>query len=1521
MRAPDFRGCAIADRSVTVKLDADVRQFVAAMAKAEAAAKSLRDSLGKAASINVNADTRAAAAAIQSLQREVDRLNGTRATVRADVDSAQAQAQVAELRRRLEELSSRRIGVDLDAGAARSELSSIQRELERLNATSADPKVRVDSASALAQLRAVQSQMSSVSGKSARVKVDADIGGALAGIATVAAALAALPSAVSIGVGVAGLGAAFGVAAVGAAGFASVAIPSLGRINEALKQAETASGGAGGAIKSAGQKAAEAAASALRLAEAQDRVKDSAQAVKQAQQSVRDAVSDVRSAQQDAARAAEDAADRQAQAAARIADAERSVQDAHRATQRAIEDLTRAREAARERIEDLALATERGALSEERAQISIARAQAELARINADPKASGLDKQDASLRLREAELALKEIQERNGDLAKEREESDKKGVEGSDEVVAAKERILDAQRAEADAERALGQARAESARAARDGAREVADAQSKIAEAQRKVADAQQAVIKAERDHLRAVQALKVEQLQQKAALDQVGSSSGGAATKMAKLSAAERALAKDIKKFQDEYVAWQRSLQPDVFPVIEKGLDVLRVGMDRATPLVKGGAEGLGLFADAAKKALQSKEWTAFFDDLGAKAPHAIEGLGNAAINVAGGLRGVIEAFLPFTGQMTDWVESISKDFEDWGTNLKDSDGFKQFLAYAAEQGPKVAEVLHNIATFAGSIFQAGANVGPGVLDFLVHLSEKIASLDPAQIEAVAKGVGLIFAAMKLGASLKIAGLLALAEVLGSMSAGQIQALAIAIAAVVGAVKGYQIFKTVADFMGGFASKVGAAADVAGGASSKFGALGAVFKGGVIAAAVAGTVLAADSLNDALDGLNPNVDKLTKGLGDFGKGGRPAAELLDQLGPKAQSVVGRFESFADSAQRLASNNPLAKIADSITGFIDSNFGVQLDGGRQAIDNLDKSLATMVANGHGEEAAGAFNRLAKQAIDAGTPVEKLKELFPEYAASMDGIPATTGEVGSAIETLGGHVDGTQKALGEAAQRMADFKASIDTFNGQTDVAKGVRDLEKAYGDTRSAIEAAHGKMELTPGVVGRQRDAVITARDAFAGLVDKVRSSADAQGALARDTTTARDRVLEQLEPLMKLAGGNKTARDQVIELAKAYGISEDDARKAAKGGQDLVEVLAKLKSKDIHVGADVKPAQEAVDNFIKLNSGRKIPLSVYTKNSQLAAGAIMRYAAGGLQRFAEGGRATPAPHIASSPTILYGEGRAPEAFIPYDPAYRDRATALLGQVASDFGLQVFNAQAGKQVDSLTGTLKETQYNVGSSLSQATSMLSSTLGDAGTLTSTVASVGTVGEQMSATWAAGAQTVSTAVVGVNEAIGISSDMIVKSNEKVKDAAVTVADVLAKATAAILSAAKGGSSKGGSAGSGKGSQGSTNVPAPGSSSSLNSSNSVAGDYGLYGMTGSNPDAALMTNYSRVSAPQQVVVVPTARIASPVGTDTAGGSGAGSGGGYQPVVVQGDLVVKDRGDADYMADRLYFKQTSRG
>ncbi|MFI7113951.1 hypothetical protein ACIBK9_47075 [Nonomuraea sp. NPDC050227] len=1439
----------MADRTVTVRLDADVKPYMSALAKAEAATKRLRDAMS--GDLKVDADTRAATAQIQALQREVDRLSGKRTTVSADADTARAQAELDELRRRLDELNVRRVmNVDLDDGAARSELGSIQRDLERLNATSADPKVRVDSAAALAQVRTIQSEMARVDGRSAKVKVDADVSGALRNIAIVAAALASLPSAVSIGVGVAGLGAAFGAAAAGAAGFAAVAVPGISRVTDALKQAETAGGGAGGAMKSAAQKAAEAASAALRLAEAQDRVTDSAQAVKSAQQAVRDAMAGVRSAQQDAARAAEDAADRQAQAAARIADAERSVQDAHRATQRAIEDLTRARERAQERIEDLALATERGALSEERAQLSIRRARAELQRILNDPKASALDKEDAALRLREAELSLREIQERNGDLAKEREEADRKGVEGSDEVVAAKERILDAQQREADAERALADARAESARAARDGARDVADANTRVADAQRKVADAQQALVKAQRDHLRAVQALKVEQLQQKAALEQTGGAAGGAASKMAELSAEEKKLAAAIKSFQEDYLAWQRSLQPDVFSVIEKGLDVLRVGMDRATPLVKGGAAGLDRFADSAKKALESKEWTNFFDDLGRRAPDAIAGLGNAAINVAGGLRGIVEGFLPYTGPLTDWVESITQDFEDWGTNLKDSPEFKEFLAYAAEQGPKVAEIVRNIAEFIGNVAAAGGQLGPGVLDFFVSLSEKLASLQPAQVEAIAKGVAAIFTAAKLGTTLKLGGFVLLADVLSKMSPGQIQALAIAIVATVSAVKGYQAVTGAVEWWQTLSGSLDKAGKSAEGAKGRFSGLSGTLKAGGMAAVLAAVAVVADKVGDALSGLNPDIDGLAKQMASLAQQSRPAAAQLNVFGSNLDTlagdmarsgtwfapVVGQFESLGDTVGRLTSSNPFAQLTTEVASMASSVTGdlYSMDTGRQRLENFDKTLTQMVQSGNSKQAAALFNELAKQAGLAGGDVDKLRALLPGYSSAAAAAQQATAPTGDALKDLGNSADG-------AATNVDTLRSAISQLTSLTATAMQSEINYKRAVDDAAASIRENGRAHDTNSEAGRRN------REALIGLAEKANAY--------------RDALIEQGTPLDEVTRKVGAQRDSFIGLAEKMGFSRKQAE----------ELATKLGLIPGNVKTDVKTpgGKEALDLIreyekkLRELDGKTITTTIREyyirkqENLKARAGGIFAYAEGGIQRFAAGGRSTP-PNMATGPTILYGEGADQEAFIPYEQRYRSRAIDLLSQVASDFGLEVYSAQASQQVQSLTSAIDATSMQVGTGLTGAVSALQATLGQAGSLTSSISQVGASAEQLDQSWLAGSQVIGDSI----NLLGAGVDGLSGS---VYELTQTMAAIGSKGAVGASAKKTTGSLKGKSGGFVEGNQ--PKKPAGGM---------VSGSQPVSGYASSGP-----VNASKVSKPQQI----SGSYGGLGGSYGAGSNGSGS------------------------------------
>jgi chemotaxis protein histidine kinase CheA len=325
--------------------------------------------------------------------------------IELDAESTEAQRKIQDLRTRIETLSGKTVGIDIDAATAQAEVVALQRELEALDGQDVSVDVRADIAAALAQLAAAESALSGLDKQVARPKVDVDIAGAMAAIGTITAALgalAAIPVGASLAAGVGALTAPLAAAGAGFAGLAAVAGPSIGRINEALKEQEKATQAASGATRSATQVAAQ-----------------------------------------------------QAQQAFSLEQAERRIVEAKKTAQSAEEELTRARQDARRAVEELRLAVQDAALSEESAALSVEEARQRLAEVEADPKATDLQRRRAELSVRQAEQAHQRAIARSKELKSEQKAADKAGIEGSEQVKAAKDRLAQAEQRVKDAQTQL----------------------------------------------------------------------------------------------------------------------------------------------------------------------------------------------------------------------------------------------------------------------------------------------------------------------------------------------------------------------------------------------------------------------------------------------------------------------------------------------------------------------------------------------------------------------------------------------------------------------------------------------------------------------------------------------------------------------------------------------------------------------------------------------------------------------------------------------------------------------------------------------------------------------------------------------------------------------------------------------------------------------------------------------------------------------------------------------------------
>ncbi|WP_326826450.1 NlpC/P60 family protein [Streptosporangium sp. NBC_01756] len=725
-------------------------------------------------------------------------------TVRARADTAQASSGLELLRREAQRLSGQSVTVSAsaDTASASSGLAAVLAEIGRVNGQSARVQVDADTGSANAQLALTDAEITRLDGRTAHARVDVDVAGALAGIATVTAALAAIPIAATAALGAGALGGVLASAGAGLAGLAAVAGPSLGRINEALKEQEKNALGAAGGLSTAAAAtrnlAVEAAQAQIRqlqaanaadqLRSAQDRVKDAAQGVTQAKQRLSSAVAA--------------AAQAQSAAAERAGRAERSLADAQRGALKAQTDLNKARQQAAKDLQSLAQRARGNALDQREAALDVADAQKELTAAQKKGNPEAIER--ASIAYERATIRVEELKAEQQQLAEEQA----KGIEGNDRVVAAKEAVESANARVIDQERELAQAYAESGKAGEEAAKRVAEARQAVKDAEGRVDDAKRAVEAQKRQ-------IKIAELQEKirkaqeadAAKRQADAAKRAAAAaaatqakstqKTAELSPAEAAAAKQIKAFQESYKKFQQDLAPSFLPVITGGLKLIKQMFEPLTPLIKGTSGALVGLEKAAGKALGKKEWTQFFGELSKQAPTAITGLGKSFGSIVTGVAGVIKAFLPFVPTIVGGIEKAAAAFGTWGKNLGESQGFKDFVEFAkANIGPLIA-LFQNAGRAIGNIVVALAPFGQTALAGLTGLVTLVSQLPPEAIRGIAVAIGAVVLAVKTWAiAQRVLNLVLAANPIGLI----VTAIGLVVGAVVAAYAAFPEFKAVVD-------------------------------------------------------------------------------------------------------------------------------------------------------------------------------------------------------------------------------------------------------------------------------------------------------------------------------------------------------------------------------------------------------------------------------------------------------------------------------------------------------------------------------------------------------------------------------------------------------------------------------------------------------------------------------------------------------------------------------------------------
>ena len=236
--------------------------------------------------------------------------------------------------------------------------------------------------------------------------------------------------------------------------------------------------------------------------------------------------------------------------------------------------------------------------------------------------------------------------------------------------------------------------------------------------------------------------ALKAQQAAQQAAngtAAQAKAANDKLAASLAALSPAERDLLKSWNGLQTAFKGWTKNLQPAVLPLFTRGINLVKSALPGLTPVVRnaaGAVDGLLVKVQAAAK---SPFWQQLKTNMTSLTGVSITGLGTAAGNVATGLAGVVNAFLPYAPKILAFIVRITASFANWGKNLGTSNGFAKFMAYVQANAPLVLKTLTQLAQTIGHVVASLAPLGPGVLGGFGLLLRFIGMLKPGEIQAIA--------------------------------------------------------------------------------------------------------------------------------------------------------------------------------------------------------------------------------------------------------------------------------------------------------------------------------------------------------------------------------------------------------------------------------------------------------------------------------------------------------------------------------------------------------------------------------------------------------------------------------------------------------------------------------------------------------------------------------------------------------------------------------------------------------------
>lgn len=360
-------------------------------------------------------------------------------------------------------------------------------------------------------------------------------------------------------------------------------------------------------------------------------------------------------------------------------------------------------------------------------------------------------------------------------------------------------------------------------------------------------------------------------------------------------------------------------------------------------------------------------------------------------------------------------------------------------------------------------------------------------------------------------------------------------------------------------------------------------------------------------------------------------------------------------------------------------------FGQLFGGGdwgdaKRNIEELDAMMASLVMGGDIKTAGEMFDELTNQLGLSGDEIDRLKDKLPNYTAELEATNRANEEAAAKAGTAADQYLAQKNEVGGLTNKLKSLFDQINEMNGKGQDAvsknaayqKSLADMKKEIGGMTKTID------ENT--VAGSQN------ANALSDLAKESTAAALAQFEL--------DGNAEQLEKRFQ------KGRDEVYAFALQLSGSKDAAQALTDKIYSMPEIDSLVNQKII------EDEERYLKGFIERSKKRledlKESLRTFTQSYDpkisVAGTGISGFSNGGvIKYFADGGREHHVAQLAKAGSYrVWAEPETGgEAYIPMSPLKRQRSTAILADVANEFGYQLVPNGAQNFANGSTGTGRE----------------------------------------------------------------------------------------------------------------------------------------------------------------------------------------------------------------------------------